>query len=86
MLGITDIGLFVTAFLILLILPGPGNLALLTATSKGGIKAGMLTTLGVIAGDQTLMWSATGGVAALLFRYPSLFLCCNGQVQHIWRI
>lgn len=71
--GITDIGTFVIAFLILLILPGPGNLALITATARGGIKAGMVATLGVIIGDQIILWLATGGVAALLIRYPEWF-------------
>ena len=72
-LGIVDVGTFVIAFLILLILPGPGNLALITATARGGIKAGMLATFGVIVGDQIILWLATGGVAALLIRYPQWF-------------
>ena len=41
MLGVTDYGAFVLAFIMLLIIPGPGNFALLTATGKGGIKAGL---------------------------------------------
>lgn len=72
-MGITDITLFVIAFLILLILPGPGNLALLTATSKSGVRAGIITLFGVMLGDQVLLWLATGGVAALLFSYPAAF-------------
>ena len=53
--------------------PGPGNLALVTSTSKGGIKGGLAATLGVILGDQVLMWSAVAGVAALLAAYPDAF-------------
>jgi threonine/homoserine/homoserine lactone efflux protein len=33
----------------------------------------MAATLGVIAGDQILMWLAVAGVAALLTAYPSAF-------------
>ena len=32
MLGVTDYGAFVIAFIILLAIPGPGNFALITAT------------------------------------------------------
>lgn len=39
MLGVTDYGAFVIAFLILLAIPGPGNFALITATGKGGISS-----------------------------------------------
>lgn len=46
MLGVTDYGAFVIAFIILLAIPGPGNFALITATGKGGIKAGLAATLG----------------------------------------
>lgn len=72
-LGINDVGTFVLAFLILLILPGPGNFALITATARGGVTAGIVATVGVIIGDQIILWLATGGVAALLIRYPEWF-------------
>jgi leucine efflux protein len=73
MFGIADYGAFVAAILIFLLIPGPGNLALITSTSKGGIKGGLAATLGVILGDQVLMWLAVAGVAALLSTYPTAF-------------
>lgn len=73
MLGITDYTTFVVTVLVFLLVPGPGNLALITSTSKGGIKGGLAATLGVILGDQVLMWSAVAGVAALLTAYPDAF-------------
>jgi len=73
MLGVTDYGTFVVTVLVFLLVPGPGNLALITSTSKGGIRGGLAATLGVIAGDQVLMWSAVAGVAALLVTYPDAF-------------
>ena len=51
MLGVTDYGTFVVTVLIFLLIPGPGNLALITSTSKGGIRGGLAATMGVIAGD-----------------------------------
>ena len=73
MLGITDYGTFIVTVIIFLAIPGPGNLALITSTSKGGIRGGIAATFGVILGDQVLMWSAVAGVAALLTAYPDAF-------------
>lgn len=73
MFGIADYGAFVAAIIIFLAIPGPGNLALVTSTSKGGIRGGLAATLGVIAGDQVLMWLAVAGVAAVLLAYPTAF-------------
>jgi threonine/homoserine/homoserine lactone efflux protein len=73
MFGIADYGAFVAAILIFLLIPGPGNLALITSTGKGGIQGGLAATVGVILGDQVLMWLAVAGVAALLAAYPSAF-------------
>ena len=73
MLGISDFGAFCAAILIFLALPGPGTFALLTSTAKGGFRAGAAATLGVIVGDQVLLWLAVGGVAALLAAHPTAF-------------
>lgn len=73
MLGVADYGAFVAAILIFLAIPGPGNLALITSTGKGGIRGGLGATFGIIAGDQVLMWAAVAGVATLLVAYPAAF-------------
>src|SRR5947199_89739 len=73
MFGVADYGAFVAAILIFLAIPGPGNLALITSTTKGGIPGGLGATFGVIAGDQVLMWAAVAGVATLLVTYPGAF-------------
>ncbi|MBK5205978.1 MAG: LysE family translocator [Polaromonas sp.] len=71
--GITDYGAFVAAIVIFLAIPGPGNLALITSTGKGGIPGGLGATFGVIAGDQVLLWAAVAGVSALMVAYPAAF-------------
>jgi leucine efflux protein len=73
MFGIADYGAFVAAIIVFLLIPGPGNLALITSTGKGGVRGGLAATFGVIAGDQVLMWLAVAGVAALLAAYPAAF-------------
>ena len=73
MYGIADYGAFVLAILVFLAIPGPGNLALITATGHGGVRAGMAAACGVVAADQVLMWAAVAGVAALLATHPWAF-------------
>ena len=86
MFGIADYGAFVAAIVLFLLIPGPGNLALITSTSKGGVRGGLAATLGVIAGDQVLMWAAVAGVAALLATYPAAFHAVQwlGAVYLAW--
>ena len=73
MFGIADYGAFVAAIVLFLAIPGPGNLALITSTGKGGWRAGLACCLGVMAADQGLIWLAVAGVAALLAAYPAAF-------------
>ena len=73
MVGVTDYWAFVLAVIVFLAIPGPGNLALITSTGKGGVVGGLAATFGVIAGDQLLIWLAVAGMAALLAASPLLF-------------
>jgi leucine efflux protein len=84
--GISDYGAFVAAIVVFLAIPGPGNLALITSTGKGGVAGGLMATLGVIAGDQVLMWLAVAGVATVLATYPAAFVTIQwlGAVYLAW--
>ena len=73
MSGVADYPAFVAAVVVFLLIPGPGNLALVTSTGKGGPRGGLAATLGLIAGDQVLMWLAVAGVAAVLAAWPPAF-------------
>lgn len=86
MLGISDYWAFVAAVLVFLALPGPGTFALLTATGKGGFRGGAAATLGLIAGDQVLMWLAAAGVAAVLQANETLFRALQyaGAAYLVW--
>ncbi len=86
MFGIADYGAFCVAILVFLALPGPGTFALLTSTAKGGLRAGAAATLGVIAGDQVLLWLAVGGVAAILAANPVWFQAVQyaGAAYLVW--
>jgi leucine efflux protein len=71
--GISNFDNFCLAILLFLALPGPGTFALLTSTAKGGFRAGAAATLGLILGDQVLLWLAVAGVAAMLAAHPLAF-------------
>jgi threonine/homoserine/homoserine lactone efflux protein len=73
MFGVADYGAFVAAIILFLAIPGPGNLALITSTGKGGLRGGLAATLGVMAADQVLLWGAVAGIATLLVTYPAAF-------------
>lgn len=74
MFGISDYGAFSAAFLLLLFLPGPGNLALISSASRGGLSGGLASVLGLLLGDQILLWLTVVGVAALLKANPMVFM------------
>jgi threonine/homoserine/homoserine lactone efflux protein len=76
--GVADYWAFVIAVIVFLAIPGVGNLAIITSTTKGRIAGGLAATLGVIAADQVLMWLAVAGVAAIMTANPTLF----GLVQY----
>ncbi len=74
MFGISDYGALLAAFVLLLLLPGPGNLALISSASKGGLSGGLASVLGLLVGDQILLWLTVAGVAAVLKTFPTLFM------------
>jgi threonine/homoserine/homoserine lactone efflux protein len=86
MLGIGDYGAFCAAIVLFLALPGPGTFTLITSTSKGGMRAGAAAVLGVIMGDQVLLWLAVAGVAALLAAHPTVFQAVQygGAAYLVW--
>lgn len=85
-LGIADYTSFAVAIIVFLLIPGPGNLALITSTSKGGIAGGLGATFGLIAGDQILLWAAVAGVSAMMAAYPTAFhiVQWSGAVYLTW--
>ncbi len=78
MFGVADYWAFVVAVIVFLAIPGVGNLAIITSTTKGRIVGGLAATMGVIVADQMLMWLAVAGVAAVLAANPGIF----GLVQY----
>lgn len=84
--GITDYPSLCVAVLIFLALPGPGTFALLSSTARGGMRAGAAAIVGLIVGDQVLLWLAVAGVAAMLAAHPIWFdaLKWLGAAYLVW--
>jgi threonine/homoserine/homoserine lactone efflux protein len=66
MLDLSTLGTFVAVVLGLFLIPGPAVLLVLTRTVHGGRKAGILTGLGIAAGDFIHTLAASVGLSALL--------------------
>jgi leucine efflux protein len=75
MTGINDLWALVIATIIFLAIPGPGTIKLFASMAErnGGSKAGVWSTLGLMAGDTVWMVLALSGVAALAAAYPRAF-------------
>jgi threonine/homoserine/homoserine lactone efflux protein len=66
MLDLSTLGTFVAVVLGLFLIPGPAVLLVLTRTAQGGRKVGILTGLGIAAGDFMHTLGAAVGLSALL--------------------
>ncbi|WP_234194913.1 LysE family translocator [Pseudacidovorax sp. NFM-22] len=73
MADIQNYGSFLIAILIFQAVPGAGTVAILDATARGGVRAGMACVGGTLAGDALFMAAAALGLAALLQASPVLF-------------
>jgi threonine/homoserine/homoserine lactone efflux protein len=70
MFGIHNYPGFVLAIIAFQILPGPGTLAILSATARHGVRSGMAAVCGMLTGDFLYMSSAVLGLAAVLAARP----------------
>ncbi|NML30270.1 LysE family translocator [Paraburkholderia antibiotica] len=66
MLDLSTLGTFVAVVFGLFLIPGPAVLLVLTRTMQGGRKTGILTGLGIAAGDFIHTLGAAVGLSALL--------------------
>ena len=72
--GITDLTTFVIGTIVIVLLPGPNSLYVMTVASQKGMAAGYRGALGIFTGDLILMTLAATGVASLFQANPVLFV------------
>lgn len=84
--GVQNYGAFVVAFIVLMLIPGPGNLALISSAAQGGLRGGLASVLGLLLGDQVLFWLAVTGVASLMAANPRALVMIQwaGAVYLAW--
>lgn len=73
MYGVTDIATYTLGVVIIVLLPGPNSLFVLSVAGRRGVAAGYRAACGVFLGDLVLMVLAAAGMASLLRGYPGLF-------------
>jgi len=73
MFDIQNYGSFVAAIVVFQLIPGPGTLAILNATARNGVGAGLGAVLGTLAGDFLFMVAAVAGLAAVMNANPEMF-------------
>lgn len=86
MFDIQNYASFVMAILVFQLIPGAGTIAILNATARNGIGAGMGAVLGTLVGDFIFMIAALLGLAAIMQQNPFLFelLQYFGAAYLVW--
>ncbi|GAA1665288.1 leucine efflux protein LeuE [Streptomyces yatensis] len=73
MLGITDLSTYLAGLALIILLPGPNSLYVVSVAARRGPRTGYRAAAGVLCGDAVLMALSAGGVASLLNASPVLF-------------
>ncbi|MEV4573299.1 leucine efflux protein LeuE [Nonomuraea jabiensis] len=71
--GITDFWAYVVGAFLIILLPGPNSLYVLSFAAQNGVRQGYRAAAGVFIGDTVLMFLAAAGAASLLRSNPLLF-------------
>ncbi|MFD7500008.1 leucine efflux protein LeuE [Streptomyces sp. NPDC059850] len=73
MLGITDLSTYLAGLALIILLPGPNSLYVVSVAARRGPRSAYRAAAGVLCGDAVLMALSAGGVASLLQASPALF-------------
>ena len=74
MFGITDLTTYIIGTFLIVLLPGPNSLYVMSIASRYGIKTGYMGALGIFTGDLILMLCTVLGAASLLKAFPWVFI------------
>ncbi|MEU4025060.1 leucine efflux protein LeuE [Streptomyces anulatus] len=73
MLGVTDLPTYLAGLALIVLLPGPNSLYVLSVAARRGVRTGYTAAAGVWTGDTVLMTLSALGAASLLQTTPLLF-------------
>ncbi|MEG8276899.1 leucine efflux protein LeuE [Streptomyces sp. AHA2] len=73
MFGVVDLPTYLAGLVLIILLPGPNSLYVLSVAARRGVRAGYTAASGVWCGDAVLMTLSAAGVASLLQANAVLF-------------
>ncbi|CAL9443671.1 Leucine efflux protein [Streptomyces sp. enrichment culture] len=73
MFGVIDLPTYLAGLVLIILLPGPNSLYVLSVAARRGVRAGYRAAAGVWCGDTVLMTLSAAGVASLLQANALLF-------------
>jgi leucine efflux protein len=73
MFGVIDLPTYLAGLILIVLLPGPNSLYVLSVAARRGVRAGYTAAAGVWCGDTVLMTLSAAGVASLLHGNAVLF-------------
>ncbi|GAA1418806.1 leucine efflux protein LeuE [Streptomyces thermospinosisporus] len=74
MFGVHDLPTYLAGLVLIVLLPGPNSLYVLSVAARRGVRTGYAAAAGVFTGDTVLMTLAALGAASVLSTTPLLFL------------
>ncbi|MFD0272660.1 leucine efflux protein LeuE [Kitasatospora sp. NPDC127111] len=86
MLGVNDLATYVLGALVIILLPGPNSLYVLSVAARKGVRTGYTAAAGVFVGDFTLISLTSLGAASLLEANPAVFAVVKfgGAAYLLW--
>ncbi len=72
--GIVHLPTYIIGTILVILLPGPNSLFVLSTAARRGVRLGYRAACGVFIGDSMLMTLASIGVASILKANPTVFL------------
>lgn len=73
MFGVIDLSTYLAGLILIVLLPGPNSLYVLSVAARRGVRVGYRAAAGVWCGDAVLMTLSAAGVASLLQANAVLF-------------
>ncbi|MEU6308287.1 leucine efflux protein LeuE [Streptomyces chartreusis] len=73
MFGVIDLPTYLAGLVLIVLLPGPNSLYVLSVAARRGVRSGYTAAAGVWCGDTVLMTLSAAGVASLLQANAVLF-------------
>ena len=73
MFGITDLTTYIIGTLLIVLLPGPNSIYVMSIASRYGIKTGYRGAFGIFTGDSILILCTVLGAASLMHAFPWIF-------------